>query len=1218
MQLGWRRDEAPRRIVEPEDLIPDHRLKQPHEDKLEHVALARSVAEIALVAETPTNIALFGPWGSGKSSVYSMVDVHLKSLKTKTAVVRYDAWKYGGQALKRNFLESISEQLLKSDRAGRENLHQNSESIDLRLGKWLKSNCGSLILGVVIAVAVAGISLGLLTWISVAVTHVAAADAIKSSLQPAGTVLGLALVAVLVGPKALEGAVQKRTTSAPSSDDQFSLRFTQTVDKILAEHNATRLIVFIDELDRCSPGDVVSTLVDLKTFLDQPKCVFIVAADREVVETSLKKVPQAKPVRNEEPYYATPGAFLDKIFQHQVSLPPLRPRALTMYARGLVNDQGGVWSRMREAGDDLFGDVIFALVPIHVLSPRRVKVLLNNFATNARIVEARGLPWLARATEIAVLTVLETEFPSAAADMLQYPRLLESLRKRDVPTSPTAAQIVRKYLPSPTGGGIGEPEPEDDAQSPSGSLLTDGSSTEEARNRLRDQLILYIEKIAAASIPDPRPDLFYLQQAGYTDGALDAKLADAIDFVTDTPPDAFVKLFEHESSATLAVALPLIVAEGDKTVGPGRRLAFESACRLIELMDAADIEALVREIAPPILATTLDSNWPPEATPGAVVLSFAAGSVQTLSPMLKLAAATNPTGRILDRVAQALPFAADDASAEPVYTALAESYEFNASPLTSALSFLPIDSAITMWNSLGTSVVTVLDRIATTPPPAATATDTATAGAAVPPTEPDPSRALGRLDGLIEIVTERTDGSDLLEEVFGTLQRTKTDALRARLRSLAPEVVQRLSGPHAINQLVLRGIRPSQQEHWPTWSALSVQEPSADSDDSSYHNPSGGEVLAEIVLPEFLDDTDPEVIDALPSVIESIAKLCNQGEAAAVGSAFEDVVDALNWGKLVDALGEDAAAAETLWLQWNALYRTADSLRQLVGHEVVDKALAQHLDLGVRTLPLEGDDHRQFLALVDGISPEAARLLVDGLADFDADETEQMQVVQIRLHALAKYGGAAPSLPTGADLDEHPLAADVLSCWLGLNPPVDSVVPHVGAAARLREPIKRYAARLVVADRTILWVAAEKSTAPDEALDAIGHAGVDSKAIDHMRSQLGGLTRQSERDRLVHRTMQSVVKPGFGTEAARKSVSAFALDLLARDTSGDATLAGKLIVWAGGPGINYKMQLQSALKDAAKKWKNAFSNPMQRSLAEMKLIPEPKKSLVSRVLDAFD
>lgn len=56
-------------------------------------------------------------------------------------------------------------------------------------------------------------------------------------------------------------------------------------------------------------------------------------------------------------------------------------------------------------------------------SPRRVKVLLNNFATNIRIAESRGIAWKGRAREVAKLTVLQTEFPQFATATQKEPRL---------------------------------------------------------------------------------------------------------------------------------------------------------------------------------------------------------------------------------------------------------------------------------------------------------------------------------------------------------------------------------------------------------------------------------------------------------------------------------------------------------------------------------------------------------------------------------------------------------------------------------------------------------------------------------------------------------------------------------------------------------------------------------------------------------------------------
>jgi hypothetical protein len=46
-------------------------------------------------------------------------------------------------------------------------------------------------------------------------------------------------------------------------------------------------------------------------------------------------------------------------------------------------------------------------------------VLLNAFATNARMAEARGLPWKERAREIAKLTALQTEFPEIREELMR-------------------------------------------------------------------------------------------------------------------------------------------------------------------------------------------------------------------------------------------------------------------------------------------------------------------------------------------------------------------------------------------------------------------------------------------------------------------------------------------------------------------------------------------------------------------------------------------------------------------------------------------------------------------------------------------------------------------------------------------------------------------------------------------------------------------------------
>ncbi|MEE3849029.1 P-loop NTPase fold protein [Gordonia sp. LSe1-13] len=146
-------------LIRDGDLITDNRLSSGAGDLLEHAALARSVAEIALTAQTPVNIALFGAWGSGKSSIYTMITEHLKKVADRDVhVVRYDAWKYGGQDLKRNFIHSLATDLGEgNDSNYSDGLEREQSSARLDVVAWLKANQKSLWAGIGIATAIAAV-----------------------------------------------------------------------------------------------------------------------------------------------------------------------------------------------------------------------------------------------------------------------------------------------------------------------------------------------------------------------------------------------------------------------------------------------------------------------------------------------------------------------------------------------------------------------------------------------------------------------------------------------------------------------------------------------------------------------------------------------------------------------------------------------------------------------------------------------------------------------------------------------------------------------------------------------------------------------------------------------------------------------------------------------------------------------------------------------------
>ena len=255
-------------------------------------------------------------------------------------------------------------------------------------------------------------------------------DQLDVALGLIGALFPVLLPAGLIGVAATLGArflTATTTVESPDSEEQFETLFSGLLREQrvgVAEGNST-LVVFIDELDRCSAVEVARTLESLKTFLGDEGCIFVVAADRNVLEHALtRRVRQATPHDTANPYYSAGSAYLDKIFQYQIHLPPLFPGRLTGFALKLLEDVGGSWDEVKAKED-----VVSVLLPVTVRSPRRVKVLLNAFAQAFALTLARASSKnldqnvKSRAVEVAKLVGLQIEFPLFAADLTLNPDL---------------------------------------------------------------------------------------------------------------------------------------------------------------------------------------------------------------------------------------------------------------------------------------------------------------------------------------------------------------------------------------------------------------------------------------------------------------------------------------------------------------------------------------------------------------------------------------------------------------------------------------------------------------------------------------------------------------------------------------------------------------------------------------------------------------------------
>lgn len=549
-------EEPPTELIEARELTEwDDR------DKFRHQDFADQLAELAATVPTPANIALYGPWGSGKSGIGNLIERRLGQEEFISAhpgcavsYVRFDAFKYAETPLRRHFLSQVADQLLpeRDAKQFREGLYQSEVTSRINFAQ-LKN--GKVIIAFLVILGLGLLLAALAAAAAAAIAVLLSGDGdpgfVDRALSYFASAVGFSFApaAVLGGMFALAGSTLPvtRTQESPSSDEQFEEQFHQ----LLRQAKIERLVLFVDELDRCSPHQVVDILDTIRTFLDVKGTVFIVAADQDVLERALtERVRQATPSDSSNPYYSSGSAYLDKVFHYQTSLPALLPGRITRYAVDLVRGRPGLWS---DPDIDIEW-LISVLIPTHVRSPRRVKTLVNNFVLAYRLAQRRheaghlSTPPAHRALELAKLVTLRTEFPRFARELplsSQLPDLLLDLADEPHMAKPSgvseevwAKATVFLHKEEPVAVMLDDPRAHaaeddnvrdelgvdhqvgDDDGLPAHAAASDTSAA------MLLQLVHYLKK--TRHIPNPHRDLVFLEAQGNLHD-LDESIAEEID-----------------------------------------------------------------------------------------------------------------------------------------------------------------------------------------------------------------------------------------------------------------------------------------------------------------------------------------------------------------------------------------------------------------------------------------------------------------------------------------------------------------------------------------------------------------------------------------------------------------------------------------------------------------------------------------------------------------
>ncbi|GHJ39473.1 P-loop NTPase fold protein [Streptomyces sp. TS71-3] len=433
-----------------------------HLDLLSFDAVAKTVVQAVLDdALDPVTVGVSGAWGSGKTTVLRLIEDELAPQPRTDAtvlVISTDPWRYdpgvsAKETLIGEVLSAVAAELAQKEQPGQARSRARAVLTTLRRRvDWAKA------------------------------LQVAA----KTSLT-----LQLPSVDDLTSLINIEPSSQDADAADPPSRglEEFRSEFCTLMESAELSH-LKRVVVLVDDLDRCLPETVVDTLETIRLFLAVPKMAFVVAADEHRVADALRArfaAPGSTQQGADERYFEEPASlYLHKIVQTTVPLPTLSrfdteaflvllqllqrlpDEELTPYIaacvrlrreKGLLDDLATTVN-----GNDISAELAFASRMTPILyeklqgSPRRIKRFLNDLRVRQSVADHRGI--LLEADIVAKLMVLEKLLPDAFTTVLGWLARGE-LRSRMAKLEAAAGRPAPEPQPAQDVG----PSPDDDAPS---------------------------------------------------------------------------------------------------------------------------------------------------------------------------------------------------------------------------------------------------------------------------------------------------------------------------------------------------------------------------------------------------------------------------------------------------------------------------------------------------------------------------------------------------------------------------------------------------------------------------------------------------------------------------------------------------------------------------------------------------------------------------------
>ena len=273
--------------------ITDKPIAKLEQDSLNIQKYANSLSKFIRNSDTPITIGLQGEWGTGKTSLMSLLleNFNEDGKEREIATSWVNTWEYslfkGASETTPAVLSGMLEKL-------------RDENSDI----WTIKDV--------------------------------AADKVKKATK---FLSGLAnqVIANQTGVNVKEAARDSSTEKNVAHIVEVKNLIASIINELI-EHSKNKIkkvVFFVDDLDRIPPTDAVEVLESLKNIFDIPKCVFILAIDYDVVVKGLESKFGKKTKENEREF----RSFFDKIIQVPFTM-PVGAYDITTFLKTKLKDLG--------------------------------------------------------------------------------------------------------------------------------------------------------------------------------------------------------------------------------------------------------------------------------------------------------------------------------------------------------------------------------------------------------------------------------------------------------------------------------------------------------------------------------------------------------------------------------------------------------------------------------------------------------------------------------------------------------------------------------------------------------------------------------------------------------------------------------------------------------------------------------------------------------------